>query len=154
VWRWTVGSGVALVVLAAVHMVAQHFILDEVGGLRAYQRVLDYLANPIIFIVVRLPVRGDDPRASGTGTARVSRCAGGPARLAAIHERLQVLEVLFLDGGYSRSSFSTATNSPSLSSNVPGQIRPDPAQDAVLLDALYGRLAVVDRVAAPLCSSP
>ena len=50
-WRWTVGSGVALVVLAAVHMIAQHFIVDEPGGMRTYQQVLDYLANPIIFTV-------------------------------------------------------------------------------------------------------
>jgi succinate dehydrogenase hydrophobic anchor subunit len=50
-WRWTVGSGIALVVLAAVHMVAQHFVVDSEGGLRTYQQVLDYIANPIIFVV-------------------------------------------------------------------------------------------------------
>jgi succinate dehydrogenase hydrophobic anchor subunit len=48
-WRWTVGSGLALVVLAAVHMVAQHFVVDQTGGLRTYRQVLDYLSNPIIF---------------------------------------------------------------------------------------------------------
>jgi succinate dehydrogenase hydrophobic anchor subunit len=51
VWRWTVGSGVALVVLAAVHMVAQHFVVSSEGGLRTYQQVLDYIANPVIFIL-------------------------------------------------------------------------------------------------------
>jgi succinate dehydrogenase hydrophobic anchor subunit len=51
VWRWTVGSGIALIVLAAVHMVAQHFVVDEAGGMRTYQQVLDYIANPIIFVV-------------------------------------------------------------------------------------------------------
>jgi succinate dehydrogenase hydrophobic anchor subunit len=50
-WRWTVGSGVALVVLAAVHMVAQHFVVNGEGGLRTYQQVLDYIANPIIFVL-------------------------------------------------------------------------------------------------------
>ena len=40
------GTGVALVVLAAVHMVAQHFVVDETGGLRTYQQVLDYLEQP------------------------------------------------------------------------------------------------------------
>jgi succinate dehydrogenase hydrophobic anchor subunit len=51
VWRWTVGSGVALIVLAAVHMVAQHFVVSSEGGLRTYQQVLDYIANPIIFVL-------------------------------------------------------------------------------------------------------
>jgi succinate dehydrogenase hydrophobic anchor subunit len=51
VWLWTIGSGVALVVLAGVHMIAQHFVVDSVGGLRTYQQVLDYLANPVIFVL-------------------------------------------------------------------------------------------------------
>jgi succinate dehydrogenase hydrophobic anchor subunit len=51
VWRWTVFSGLALVVLASVHMVAQHFVVGSVGGLRTYGQVLDYLANPVIFVV-------------------------------------------------------------------------------------------------------
>ncbi len=51
VWRWTIGSGIALVVLAAVHMVAQHFVVSSEGGLRTYHQVLDYIANPIIFVV-------------------------------------------------------------------------------------------------------
>jgi succinate dehydrogenase hydrophobic anchor subunit len=50
-WRWTVGTGIALVVLATVHIVAQHFIVDEPGGLRTYQQVLDYIANPVIFVL-------------------------------------------------------------------------------------------------------
>jgi succinate dehydrogenase hydrophobic anchor subunit len=51
VWRWTIGSGIALVVLAAVHMIAQHFVVSSEGGLRTYHQVLDYIANPIIFVV-------------------------------------------------------------------------------------------------------
>jgi succinate dehydrogenase hydrophobic anchor subunit len=51
VWRWTVGTGVALLVLATVHMVAQHFVVEETGGLRTYHQVLEYLSNPVIFLV-------------------------------------------------------------------------------------------------------
>ena len=51
VWRWTVISGIALVVLAGVHMIAQHFIVDQTGGLRTYQQVLDYISNPVIFVI-------------------------------------------------------------------------------------------------------
>jgi succinate dehydrogenase hydrophobic anchor subunit len=51
VWRWTVGTGVALVVLAGVHMIAQHFVVEETGGLRTYHQVLEYLSNPVIFAV-------------------------------------------------------------------------------------------------------
>jgi succinate dehydrogenase hydrophobic anchor subunit len=50
-WRWTVGTGIALVVLAAVHMVAQHFVVGDAGGLRSYQQVLDYIANPVILVI-------------------------------------------------------------------------------------------------------
>ena len=50
-WRWTVGSGLALVVLACVHIVAQHFVMHGTGGLRTYRQVLDYIANPVIFVV-------------------------------------------------------------------------------------------------------
>jgi succinate dehydrogenase hydrophobic anchor subunit len=51
VWRWTVFSGLALVVLAGVHMIAQHFAVDSAGGLRTYQQVLDYLATLVIFVL-------------------------------------------------------------------------------------------------------
>lgn len=51
VWRWTVGSGAALVFLAAVHMIAQRFVVDETGGLRTYRQVLDYIGNPVIFVI-------------------------------------------------------------------------------------------------------
>lgn len=50
-WRWTVGTGIALVVLAAVHLIAQHFIVGDGGGLRGYQQVLDYIGNPVIFAI-------------------------------------------------------------------------------------------------------
>lgn len=50
-WWWTALSGAALLVLLAIHMVAHHFVVDSVGGLRSYEQVLDYLANPVIFTI-------------------------------------------------------------------------------------------------------
>ncbi|OFW76867.1 MAG: hypothetical protein A2Z48_12555 [Actinobacteria bacterium RBG_19FT_COMBO_70_19] len=50
-WRWTVVTGAALLVLLVVHMVAQHFVLSKVGGLRNYQQVLEYIGNPLIFTI-------------------------------------------------------------------------------------------------------
>lgn len=51
VWRWTVVTGAALLLLLVVHMVAHHFVVDAVGGLRSYQQVLDYIATPVIFTI-------------------------------------------------------------------------------------------------------
>ena len=51
VWWWTVGTGAALLVLVTVHMVAHHFIVDEIGGLRTYRQILDYIGNPVIFVI-------------------------------------------------------------------------------------------------------
>lgn len=48
VWRWTTFSGVLLLVLVTVHMVAHHFVVEEIGGLRDYASVLDYVSSPII----------------------------------------------------------------------------------------------------------
>jgi len=50
-WRWTAVTGVSLLVLVTIHMVAHHFVVDEVGGLRTYQHVLDYISTPIIFVI-------------------------------------------------------------------------------------------------------
>ena len=56
-------SGVALLVLVTIHMVAHHFVVEEVGGLRTYAQVLDYIANPVMFVLeVHVPGRGHDPR--------------------------------------------------------------------------------------------
>ena len=41
----------ALVLLATMHIVAQHFIVHQKGGLRTYSEVLTYVANPVIFIL-------------------------------------------------------------------------------------------------------
>jgi len=51
VWRWTAGSGIALVALATMHIVAQHFIVHQKGGLRTYGEVLSYVGNPVIFVL-------------------------------------------------------------------------------------------------------
>lgn len=47
-WWWTALTGAALLVLLTVHMVAHHFVVGSVGGLRSYEQVLDYVANPVI----------------------------------------------------------------------------------------------------------
>ena len=51
VWRATASTGVALVVLITVHMVAHHFVVQETGGLRSYRQVLEYVANPVMFTI-------------------------------------------------------------------------------------------------------
>jgi succinate dehydrogenase hydrophobic anchor subunit len=51
VWHWTAGTGMALVLLATMHIVAQHFIVHQPGGLRTYGDVLSYIANPVIFVL-------------------------------------------------------------------------------------------------------
>ncbi len=50
-WRWTAFTGVALLVLVTVHMMAHHFVVRSTGGLRTYEQVLDYVATPVIFVV-------------------------------------------------------------------------------------------------------
>ena len=37
--------------LVTIHMIAHHFVVDEVGGLRTYQHVLEYVSTPIIFVI-------------------------------------------------------------------------------------------------------
>jgi succinate dehydrogenase hydrophobic anchor subunit len=50
-WYWTAGSGMALVALATLHIVAQHFVVHQKGGLRTYGEVLSYISNPVIFVL-------------------------------------------------------------------------------------------------------
>lgn len=50
-WKATAYSGAALLVLVTVHMVAHHFVVEEVGGLRTYAQVLDYISNPVMFVI-------------------------------------------------------------------------------------------------------
>jgi succinate dehydrogenase hydrophobic anchor subunit len=47
-WFWQSVTGVALIGLLGLHMVAHHFVVE--GGLRDYQQVIDYLSNPLIVV--------------------------------------------------------------------------------------------------------
>lgn len=51
-WLWQAATGVALLVLLTVHMIAHHFVVE--GGLRTYAEVVDYLRSPVIFVVEHL----------------------------------------------------------------------------------------------------
>src|SRR5512132_3459860 len=48
-WMAQVVSGVLLLVLMTVHMVAQHFVVE--GGLRTYADVVAWIRNPVVFAV-------------------------------------------------------------------------------------------------------
>ncbi len=50
-WSWILQAftGVMLLVLLGLHMVAQHFVVA--GGLRTYADVVAYLSNPFIFLL-------------------------------------------------------------------------------------------------------
>ena len=50
-WLWLLQplSGLLLVLLLALHIVANHFIVE--GGLRTYQDVVTYLSNPLVFVL-------------------------------------------------------------------------------------------------------
>ena len=51
-WLAQVVSGVLLLVLLTVHMVAQHFVVE--GGLRTYDQVIAWIRNPVVFAVEAL----------------------------------------------------------------------------------------------------
>jgi succinate dehydrogenase hydrophobic anchor subunit len=51
-WLAQVVSGVLLLVLLTMHMVAQHFVVS--GGLRTYDQVTDWIRNPVVFAVEAL----------------------------------------------------------------------------------------------------
>jgi succinate dehydrogenase hydrophobic anchor subunit len=51
-WVAQVVSGVLLLVLLTVHMVAQHFVVE--GGLRGYADVVVWIRNPVVFAVEAL----------------------------------------------------------------------------------------------------
>lgn len=48
-WLWQVISGVGLVILLGLHIIANHFIAK--GGLRDFTDVLAYLRNPIFLVL-------------------------------------------------------------------------------------------------------
>jgi succinate dehydrogenase hydrophobic anchor subunit len=47
-WTAQVVSGVVLLVLLTVHMVAQHFVVA--GGLRTYADVIAWIRNPVVLV--------------------------------------------------------------------------------------------------------
>jgi succinate dehydrogenase hydrophobic anchor subunit len=47
-------TGVAVLVLVTVHMVAHHFVVESVGGLRSYAQIVAYIGNPVIFVIEAL----------------------------------------------------------------------------------------------------
>jgi succinate dehydrogenase / fumarate reductase, membrane anchor subunit len=47
-WTAQVVSGVLLLVLLTVHMVAQHFVVA--GGLRTYDDVISWIRNPVVLV--------------------------------------------------------------------------------------------------------
>jgi succinate dehydrogenase hydrophobic anchor subunit len=53
-WRATALTGVAVLVLVTIHMVAHHFVVHEIGGLRTYHQVLAYVGNPVILVLEEL----------------------------------------------------------------------------------------------------
>ena len=54
VWGVTTVSGLAVLVLVTVHMIANHFVVESIGGLRDYHQVLKYISNPVIFVLESL----------------------------------------------------------------------------------------------------
>jgi len=48
-WLVQAFSGLLLVLLLLLHMVAHHFVVE--GGLRNFQQVVDYVSNPAIFTI-------------------------------------------------------------------------------------------------------
>ena len=48
-WLVQAFSGLLLVLLLLLHMVAHHFVVE--GGLRDFDQVVDYVSNPAIFVI-------------------------------------------------------------------------------------------------------
>ena len=48
-WFLQAVSGLLLILVLGLHMVANHFVVE--GGLQTYQDVINYLSNPLIFVI-------------------------------------------------------------------------------------------------------
>lgn len=48
-WLWQALSGIGLLILLGLHMIAQHFV--AAGGIRSFQDVLAYIRNPLIIVL-------------------------------------------------------------------------------------------------------
>ena len=46
-WLIQAFSGIVLILLLGLHMIAHHFIVE--GGLRTFDDVIDYISNPVVF---------------------------------------------------------------------------------------------------------
>lgn len=51
-WLIQAFTGLLLVLLLLLHMVAHHFVVE--GGLRNFEQVVDYVSNPAIFVITLL----------------------------------------------------------------------------------------------------
>ncbi len=60
-WFWQAITGIGLIVLLALHMIAQHFTAPN--GLMNFQEVVDYLRTPIIVILEFLFLAAVTPHA-------------------------------------------------------------------------------------------
>jgi len=49
IWLFQVFTGFLLILLLGLHMIAHHYVVE--GGLRTFQDVLDYVSNPLIFVL-------------------------------------------------------------------------------------------------------
>lgn len=49
VWLFQVLTGMLLIILLGLHMIANHFVVN--GGLQTYRDVVNYLSNPLILIL-------------------------------------------------------------------------------------------------------
>lgn len=47
-WFWQSVTGILLILLVGLHMLAHHFVAE--GGIRDFQQVIAYLSNPIIIL--------------------------------------------------------------------------------------------------------
>ena len=48
-WVWQAITGAGLIILLALHMIANHFVAPE--GIRDFQQVVEYLRTPVIVIL-------------------------------------------------------------------------------------------------------
>jgi succinate dehydrogenase hydrophobic anchor subunit len=49
IWLIQIITGAFLILLLGLHMIAHHYLVE--GGLRTYQDVIDYISNPVIFVL-------------------------------------------------------------------------------------------------------
>lgn len=47
-WFWQSVTGVLLILLLGLHMIAHHFVAE--GGIRDFRQVIEYLSNPLIIV--------------------------------------------------------------------------------------------------------